>query len=112
MSKILKKFTKEFFESDKRGIKKDLQKFVNKKRFAHRAELDDIIDSLYKFFVVSLAGGDENRARAMLESKNLEVRKADAMVLSFLVGITAVFAGFGIFFTIMPPVTKTWHQVY
>ena len=78
--KICKKFTKDFFE-ESRGkiIKKDLAQFVQTKQFSHRQLLEDAIDSLYKFFVVTMADGDESRARQLLESQNLDIRKADAV---------------------------------
>ena len=79
IEKVTQKFCKEFFTEDAKVLKSDLLKFISKRQFCHRKILEDIIDSFYIFFVATLADGDETRARNMLEAKNMQIRRKDAM---------------------------------
>ena len=106
MQKIIKKFCKEYFADDSKSIKKDITAFIEQKQLAHRRELEDVIEALYKFFVVTLAKGDESKARHMLEAQNMEIRKVDAVRIAFLAGISLVLIIFSLFFAVLPTTKK------
>ena len=53
-----------------------------------------------------MANGSETRARNMLESKNLEVRKSDAMQMCFFAGVTVTLLIFAFLLYFIHPSLK------
>ena len=63
MQKVVKKFTKEFLKEDCQELNQDLNAFIETKQIAQRKGLQEVIESLFKFFIVTIAKGDESKAR-------------------------------------------------
>ena len=102
MQKILKKFVKEHFEFKDNIIEKTLVQYINKKPFSSRGDIQYLIQDLKLFYADSFTGGDETKAKNILEQNYTEIRRADALKISFWTGGSMVMTMFTIFFLFIP----------
>jgi len=98
MQKILKKFVKEHFELKDNVIDKNLTAFIKSKEFANRAKLHYAIDDMFTFFAEHFTGNNKAKSKKMLESVGAEMRRKDAILISFFGGASAIMVLFGLFF--------------
>lgn len=61
-----------------------------------------MIQDLKLFYADSFTGGDENKAKNILELAYTEIRRADALKISFWTGGTIVMTMFSLFFLFIP----------
>lgn len=102
MQKILKKFVKEHFQLKDNVIDKNLLAFINQKDFAHRNQLQYVIQDLRFFYAQNFTGGNEYNAKLTLEKFNMQMRRKDALIIMFFLGASLIMILFGIFFLCIP----------
>jgi len=98
MQKILKKFVKEHFEIKDNVIDKNLTEFIKSRQFFHRKQLHFLIDDLFSFFAHHFTDDNKLKSKKVLEQHNTEMRRKDAMQISFFGGATMVMVIAGCFF--------------
>lgn len=98
MQKILKKFTKEHFEIKDNVIDKNLNLFIKSKEFANRQNLHYFIDDMFTFFAEHFTANNKAKSKQLLENHGGEMRRKDAMLISFFSGASIIMIMFGCFF--------------
>lgn len=103
MEKILKKYLKEHFELKDNVVDKNIREFITQKDFTTKKELHYVIEDMIQFisehFCVT---GTRSEAKKLLEQHSNEMRKKDAIYISFFIGASVVFAMIGVFFAFAP----------
>jgi hypothetical protein len=98
MQKILKKFIKEHFEIKDNLIDKNLTEFIKSKDFANRSTLHYAIDDMFTFFAMHFTGNNKLKSKRMLESVGAEMRRKDAILISFFGGASSIMVLLALFF--------------
>mmetsp|Transcript_13148 Transcript_13148/g.22248 ORF Transcript_13148/g.22248 Transcript_13148/m.22248 type:complete len:198 (-) Transcript_13148:1183-1776(-) len=102
IQKILKKFCKEYLVLKDNVLDKKLMAYVDSKSFAHRMRIAHVIRDLRLFFALHFTDNSVRQAKAILESHNTQMRRSDAILISFFGSSTLTLFLFSLLFLFMP----------
>lgn len=101
--KILKKFMKVHFEMKDNVVNKQINNFIDDQHFKTRTRLHFAIDDMLQFIAQNfIQNGDKISARKMLEQHNNQIRRSDALLMTFFGGCSLIMFLFGLFFLFIP----------
>ena len=103
LEKILKKFMKEHFVMKDNVINKDIARYVREREFSRRQKLKHVRDDLFTFFTEAFTDSNKNKSKRMLDHLNTEMRRKDALCISFFAGMSLTMICIGLFFLFTPP---------
>lgn len=102
MQKILKKFIKENFEIKDNVIDKNIKEMLAQLSFSKRDQLHFAIDDMLEFFAAHFSkDGNKETSKRLLERHNTEMRRKDAILIAFFLGVSTVLVLMGTFFLIV-----------
>lgn len=103
LEKILKKFMKEHFVMKDNVINKDIARYIREREFSRRLKLKHVRDDLFTFFTECFTDSNRNKSKRILEHLNTEMRRKDAMYISFFAGMSVTMIIVALFFLFTPP---------
>ena len=81
---------KTFFLIKDNVLDKKLSQHINSQTFANRKCINNKIADLTKFYAANFTKNDTQKAEKMLENQNYEMRRKDAILISFFCGTITI----------------------
>ena len=108
LRKIMKKFSKNFFESKDNPIRETLAGFIKKQSFTSpegkmSEELQILCDDLLKFYADCFTKGSVKNARSALDGQQNEVRRSDLLMMGLTGGAMLMLLPLAVFLLLIPP---------
>lgn len=99
------------FEMKDNVLSKQLNEFIDEKHFKTRTRLHFAIDDMIEFIADNfIKDGDKFQARRMLEQHNNQIRRSDALMMTFFGGCSLIMFLFTLFFLFIPSSDSTAKQ--
>ena len=113
VKKILKKFIKEHFELKDNVLNNFVNMDLEQMQFSKKKSLHFAIDDMLQFIATHFTrSGLRNEARKLLETHNAQVRRSDALIITFFSACSITMALIGAFFLFSPPSDRTHNELY
>jgi hypothetical protein len=77
---------KAYFVIEDNVIDKQIQKYIDDQTFTSKKNVKNIIEQIIECYAENFTRGNKEQARRVLLNENVEMRKKDAMLLSFFSG--------------------------
>jgi hypothetical protein len=83
-------------------LDKKLLSFINEKTFTRKKAIKKLQEDIKKFYAINFTLGNINEASNILNNKNLELRRHDAILISLFAGALTVIFLITIFVLFVP----------
>jgi hypothetical protein len=116
IQRAIKKFSKSYFHIEDNILDKKLSAYVDSKAFSSNKNVKIIISEIVEVYAQNFTENDQVKAKEALMKDNVEMRRKDAVLLSFFAGTLLTTLFISIFVIILPPEDPTenvldWEEI-